>query len=66
MTASDRLNAALETLHWSAQSFAHVARINERTARRWAAGAYEPPEDLLHWLETMAAFHRANPPPVRE
>lgn len=37
-----------------------------RPDRLRAAGAYEPPEDVLAWLERLAAFHDANPAPARE
>lgn len=64
MTPSERLRAALDALHWSGRGLAAILGEDERKVRRWAAGAYEPPADLLRWLENMAAFHRANPPPA--
>lgn len=63
MTPAARLEAALDALRWSGRSLAAVLRLNERTVRRWAAGEYDPPPAVLAWLETLAACHRANPPP---
>ena len=48
----------------SGRSLAAILGQDERKVRRWAAGAYEPPEDLLAWLERLAAFHEANPAPA--
>jgi ribosome-binding protein aMBF1 (putative translation factor) len=60
-----RLRAALDRLHWSGRSLAAILGQDERKVRRWAAGAYEPPEDVLTWLERLAAFHDANPAPAK-
>jgi hypothetical protein len=61
MTPADRLRAALDRLHWSG---AAILNEDERRVRRWAAGVYDPPENVLVWLERLAAFHEANPAPV--
>ena len=66
VTSADRLRAALDRLHWSGRSLAAILGQDERKVRRWAAGAYEPPEDVLAWLERLAAFHDANPAPARQ
>jgi ribosome-binding protein aMBF1 (putative translation factor) len=66
MTPAARLRAALDHLHWSCRSLAAILGRDERRVRRWAAGDYEPPEDVLAWLERLAAFHDAHPPPARE
>lgn len=63
MTPADRLHAALATLHWSQRGLAGILRVDERQVRRWAQGAYEPPDEVLTWLETLAAFHEAHPVP---
>lgn len=65
MTPSDRLRAALDRLHWSGRALAAILGEDERKVRRWAAGVYQPREDDLAWLERLAAFHDANPPPER-
>ena len=64
MTAAIRLRIALAALHWTQRGLAAVLRRDERGVRRWLSGDYEPPADLLAWLETLAAFHRDNPPPA--
>ena len=58
-----RLRTALDRLHWSGRSLAAILGHNERTVRRWIAGEYEAPDDVLAWVETLAAFHEAHPPP---
>jgi ribosome-binding protein aMBF1 (putative translation factor) len=63
MTPSARLRAALAELHWSGRGLAAILRRDERMVRRWAAGTYQPPEDVLTWLEALASFHAAHPPP---
>jgi ribosome-binding protein aMBF1 (putative translation factor) len=60
-----RLRTALDRLHWSGRSLAAILGEDERKVRRWAAGAYDPPEIVLAWLERLAAFHDANPAPRR-
>lgn len=64
MTPSDRLRDALATLHWSGRSLAAILRTDERKVRRWASGAYEPPEAVVAWLEALAAYHASHPPPA--
>ena len=65
-TSAARLRAALTTLNWSGRSLARIIGEDERKVRRWASGDYEPPDQLLVWLETLAAFHDKNPPPAKE
>lgn len=63
---ASRLRAALATIGWSQRSLAALVDYDDRTVRRWASGTYEPPEPLLAWLEALAEFHAAHPPPVRQ
>jgi hypothetical protein len=35
---------------------------DERMVRRWSAGRYATPDDVAHWLRTLAAFHTQHPP----
>ena len=63
MTSADRLRAALDAICWSQRGLADLIGRDSRQVRRWASGQYEPPADLLAWLERVAAFHQANPPP---
>jgi hypothetical protein len=60
---SKRLSMALRTLHWGPQVLTDLLAINERTIRRWLSGQNDPPPALLEWLELLAAFVKANPPP---
>lgn len=63
MTWSDRLSFALATLHWSGRGLAAILKTDERKVRRWASGAYQPPIEIVEWLEMLAAFHARHPPP---
>lgn len=65
MSPVARLSAALAPIHWGPVDLARKLNINERTVRRWLAGQNEPPPNILAWLEAVAAFHLANPPPER-
>lgn len=65
MTSGERLRAALHRLHWSGRALAAILDEDERKVRRWLADTYEPREDVLPWIERLAAFHEANPPPTR-
>lgn len=60
----DRLRACLASLCWSQRGLAAVLRVNERQVRRWASGAYAPPARVAEWLERLASYHEAHPPPV--
>ena len=64
-TPSTRLTSALSTLHWSQRSLARIIGADERRVRRWAAGVYQAPEDVLVWLETLSTFHLTHPCPPR-
>lgn len=63
MTPPDRLRLALATIRWSQRTLAAALRRDEKQVRRWLEGAYQPPDDVLAWLDTLAAFHAAHPPP---
>jgi ribosome-binding protein aMBF1 (putative translation factor) len=61
----NRMNAALHILGWSQRDLAKQLQRDSRQVRRWGAGEYPVPPLVLAWLETLAAFHRSNPPPGR-
>lgn len=61
----DSLRHCLATIRWSQQDLARALDMDERQVRRWAAGARIPPMIAI-WLETLAAFHKAHPPPERD
>lgn len=64
-TPSTRLRAALQACHWSVRHVAPLIQWDERSIRHWLSGRYEPPADVLAWIERLAAVHSANPPPAR-
>ena len=59
-----RLRECLDVLGWSQRGLADMLRTNERQVRRWAAGSAEVPGRVAEWLERVASFHEANPPPL--
>lgn len=65
MTPATRLRSALASLRWTQRGLAAILRHDERRVRRWLAGETEPPTEVLEWLERLAAFHDADPPPGR-
>jgi hypothetical protein len=58
-----RLRAALRDIHWSAEALAGAVGFRSNTARRIVSGARPISDWLLTWLEDLAAYHRAHPPP---
>lgn len=63
MTPSTRLSTALRTLCWGPLGLAALVNVNRRTVARWMCGQNQAPERVLAWLERLARFHVANPPP---
>jgi hypothetical protein len=61
----DRFRACLASLSWSGRGLAALLRVDERQVRRWSTGDYEVPHGIAEWLERLARFHEANPPPER-
>ena len=59
---ADRFRECLALLCWSQRGLAAILDMDERQARRWAAGAAIP-ENVAAWLETLARFHACHPPP---
>lgn len=61
-----RLRAALAACHWSVRHVAPLIQWDERTIRHWLSGRYEPPPDVLAWIEDLGACHAQRPPPIRQ
>lgn len=61
----ERFRECLATIGWTPHQLATILSMEERQTRRWASGAYAVPERVAEWLERVAAFHAANPPPPR-
>jgi hypothetical protein len=65
MTPDER-KAAIDAIGWSWQYLAGLLAIDERTARRWFRDPdTRVPPAVDEWLELLADFHRAHPPPAR-
>lgn len=62
MTPS-QFRAALVIIGWSQRHVATLLGVDERQARRWAAGAAIPP-DIAKWLFDLVSCHEAYPPPA--
>lgn len=58
MTAT-RLRAALQSIGWSQHHLARTLAVDERTVRRWCAGDYAVPVDVLAYVERLAVAHEA-------
>lgn len=59
-----RIRECLATLGWSQRGLARVLDRPEGVVRGWARGAAPAPSDIAAWLEKLARFHEANPPPA--
>lgn len=60
----DRFRECLAALDWSQRGLADLLGVQERQVRRWAQGA-RIPEPVADWLELLARFHKAHPPPQK-
>jgi hypothetical protein len=64
----DRFRECLDLLDWAGpgegnqRGLARLLGMDDRQVRRWAAGA-RIPDHVAEWMERVAAFHAANPPP---
>ena len=58
-----RLSDALTALYWSPATLAEIIGARTDTVRKWLSGRSDILPHVLPWLERLAAFHRANPPP---
>lgn len=62
-TPGQRLLAALRVLRWSYGTLAVVLGLSASTTRNWGLGRSPVPGEVLAWVETLASFHAAHPPP---
>jgi transcriptional regulator with XRE-family HTH domain len=56
---------ALSTLCWSQRTLAQRLGVSHQTVNRYADGSRTIPADVACWLEELANFVAANPPPER-
>jgi hypothetical protein len=59
----DRFRHCLVALLFSHRDLATLLDVDTRQVRRWASGGHTVPERIAAWLDTLARFHEANPPP---
>ena len=60
----ERFRECLTALCWTQHGFAAVIDVNEREVRRWASGQNPIPLRIAIWLDKLARYHEAYPPPV--
>ena len=60
----DRFRECLAALDWTMRGVAALLHVDERQVRRWATGS-RIPEPIAAWLELLAQFHEAHPPPQK-
>lgn len=58
-----RRRECLALVRWSQRGFAEAIGWDESTVRRWMRDGGEAPPEIDAWLEVLAAFHEAHPPP---
>ena len=61
--SSYRLLVCLAILGWSERELARRADRHQTTIVRWVKGLSPVPDEVAAWLETLVAFHIANPTP---
>jgi len=59
----DRLLVCLAVIGWPERELARRTGRLQTTVRRWTGGRSPVPADVAAWVETLAALHRAHPPP---
>ena len=55
----------LDLLAWSQRGLARLLGLDDRGVRRWASGQNEIPDNIAHWLATLATFHAKHPRPLK-
>lgn len=60
-----RFLSILATLRWTIAAAATGCGYSRQYGHDWAKGARPVPAAVAAWLETLAAFHEAHPPPGR-
>jgi len=53
----------LATIGWSQPKLVAITGRNRQTIWRWCKGIHRPPWAISHWLEDLAKYHEAHPPP---
>jgi hypothetical protein len=64
MTPAEQFRDLLEDLGISDTKLVQLFDADPRLVRRWRSGARPVPPDVIGWLESLARWMGANPPPV--
>jgi len=63
MERHHKLRQALERLGWTRAILADQIGAGRSTVKGWTAGRYAPPDEVMAWLDSLAAHHASHPPP---
>ena len=61
----DRLRKILRVIGWKSPTLANAVGYHNSSVHSWTEGLYNIPAEVADWLETLYAFHLANPAPAR-
>ncbi len=63
MTPHDEIRTARESIGWSQQALADQLGTTATQVSKWERGRSRMRPVLWAWLQRLARFHEANPPP---
>lgn len=63
-TLVSRLNTAMRFACLETAAITRLLGAHKSTVHRWVCGQMNPPLEVVEWLEHLAAFRVANPPPT--
>lgn len=56
-------NACMQAIGWSQHELARRLGVSPGKTKRWGNGQYPVPRDVARWLQRVARWIHANPPP---
>lgn len=65
MIPDNPFRTAFDAVGWSFIGLSRKVKVNEREVRHWYAGKYRAPQRVTDWLQLVAEFLAANPPPEK-
>lgn len=60
---NDALSRALNDIPWTPLDLAQLLVVRPDTVRKWLSGRSPTPPQIQTWIEDIAEYHRAHPPP---
>src|SRR4051812_37610696 len=62
---NEELREHMDTIGWSTRTFSYALNGGDRSGiREMLLGEAPIPQDVADWVERLARFHAANPPPA--